>query len=679
MPSLQDPITVLAGVGPKKAQALQELGITTIDELLHYYPFRYEDLKVKAIDEIGDQEKVTLKGLIISEPIVSRFGRGKNRLNVRLMIDRVVVIVTFFNQPWLKDRFTTGAEVAVYGKWDAKRKGLTGMKVLAVKTDEDPGFASIYSVNKHIRQQTLVNLIKQAFELYRDLIVDWVPAYLRQKYRLLPERVIVEAMHFPADVQAAQQARRSAIFEEFFLFQLRLQTLKRQATIGAQGQTIAYDNQQLRGFLKTLPFEMTQAQKRVTNEICRDLKSPYHMNRLLQGDVGSGKTIVAATVMYATVTAGKQAALMAPTEILAEQHYHNLSRLFKDFPVQVALLTSATKPKVRREILAGLADGTVQMIIGTHALIQKDVHFAALGLAITDEQHRFGVNQRRILREKGQQPDVLAMTATPIPRTLAITTYGEMDVSTIDELPAGRQPIQTQWLRSNQEQSALDLVRQALQQHQQAYVVTPLIEASEVMDLKNAQAVFERMQAQFEPDYRVGLLHGQMSNAEKDDVMQRFKANEFQVLVATTVIEVGVDVPNANMMIIFDADRFGLSQLHQLRGRIGRGQAAATCFLIADPKNQTAIERMQIMTETNDGFKISQKDLELRGSGDVLGQRQSGLPEFKIGDPINDVRILEVAQIEAQQLLSETLGTPEERQVLKQYLEHYQQRDQTLD
>lgn len=679
MPSLQDPVSVLAGVGPKKAQALQELGITTIDELLHYYPFRYEDLKVKAIDEINDQEKVTLKGLIISEPIVSRFGRGKNRLNVRLMIDRVVVIVTFFNQPWLKERFTTGAEVAVYGKWDAKRKGLTGMKVLAVKTDQDPGFASIYSVNKHIRQQTLVNLIKQAFELYQDLIVDWVPAYLRKKYRLLSERVIVAAMHFPTDAQAAQQARRSAIFEEFFLFQLRLQMLKRQTTIGAQGQVVAYDNQQLRGFLKTLPFELTHAQKRVTNEICRDLKSPYHMNRLLQGDVGSGKTIVAATVMYATVTAGKQAALMAPTEILAEQHYHNLTRLFADLPVTIALLTSATKPKARREILAGLASGTVQMIIGTHALIQKDVQFAALGLAITDEQHRFGVNQRRILREKGQQPDVLAMTATPIPRTLAITTYGEMDVSTIDELPAGRQPVQTQWLRSNQVQSALDLVRQALQHHQQAYVVTPLIEASEVMDLKNAQAVFERMQAEFEPTYQVGLLHGQMSNAEKADVMQRFKVNDFQVLVATTVIEVGVDVPNANIMLIYDADRFGLSQLHQLRGRIGRGQTAATCILIADPKNQTAIERMQIMTETNDGFKISQKDLELRGAGDVLGQRQSGLPEFKIGDPINDVRILEVAQIEAQRLLSESLGTPTERQSLNQYLQHYQQRDQALD
>ncbi|ANK63039.1 ATP-dependent DNA helicase RecG [Loigolactobacillus backii] len=677
--SLQDSVAVLPGVGPKRVQALSELKITTIADLLHYFPFRYEDLKVVDLNEAADQEKVTLKGTVVSDPIVSRFGRGRNRLNVRLLIEHDVIMVTFFNQPWLKDKFVTGAEVAIYGKWDAKRKSLTGMKVLAVKNSSNPAFASIYSVSKNIHQSTLVKLIRDAFTSYQDCISDIIPAALQQKYRLLSEKATIAGMHFPKTQQEANAARRTAIFEEFFLFQMTMQLVKQREQAPQEGMVVAYDNQKLRAFIKTLPFELTNAQKRVVNEICRDLKSVKHMNRLLQGDVGSGKTIVAAIVMYAAVTAGLQAALMAPTEILAEQHYKNLTKLFAPFNVKIVLLTGSTKTKVRKEILAGLAAGTVQMIIGTHALIQKGVDFADLGLAITDEQHRFGVNQRRILREKGYRPDILAMTATPIPRTLAITAFGEMDVSTIDELPAGRIPIKTSWIRSNQVPNALTFMQKELAKHNQAYVITPLIEESESMDLKNAQEIYQNMQLAFEPTYQVGLLHGQMKADEKESVMADFKANDFQVLVATTVIEVGVDVPNATTMLIFDADRFGLSQLHQLRGRIGRGKAASFCILVADPKNQTGIERMQVMTETNDGFKVSQKDLELRGPGDVLGEKQSGMPEFKVGDPVADFAVLETAQLEAQKLLTNNnLDLPANEQ-LKAYLEHETKAYQNLD
>jgi len=677
--SLLDPVAVLPGVGPKKVQALHELKINTINDLLHYFPFRYEDLKVKSLDEVIDQEKVTLKGVVVGPPVVSRFGRGKNRLNVRLLIDQAVIMVTFFNQPWLKDKFETGAEVAVYGKWDAKRKSMTGMKVLAIKNDTSPEFASIYSASKSIRQTTLVKLIRTAYDAYADLIVNILPQALIDKYRLVTERQVIHGMHFPKTQTEANAARRTAIFEEFFLFQMAIQLLKKREQAPEQGLALHYDNQKLRAFIQTLPFELTKAQKRVVNEICRDLKSPRHMNRLLQGDVGSGKTIVAALVMYAAVTAGYQAALMAPTEILAEQHYKNLQRLFADFDVQVALLTGSIKGKARQAILSDLAAGKIDLIIGTHALIQDGVDFAKLGLAITDEQHRFGVNQRRVLREKGYRPDILAMTATPIPRTLAITAFGEMDVSTIDELPAGRIPIKTSWIRGNQVANALSFIQKELAKGRQAYVVTPLIEESESMDLKNAQAVFAKMQAAFAPTYQVGLLHGQLKNEDKDQIMQAFKANEFQVLVATTVIEVGVDVPNATAMLIFDADRFGLSQLHQLRGRIGRGQEASFCILVADPKNQNGIERMETMVATTDGFQVSQKDLELRGPGDVLGEKQSGMPEFKVADPVADYRALETAQIEAQELVTTGAWQQPENQPLANYLAQQEQNYQNLD
>lgn len=650
--NLQDPVTALSGVGEKRAETLANLGIETIEDLLSYYPFRYEDIQERQIQEINDQEKVTLKGLVVSPAVLNRFGYKKSKLSFRLMQENDVFMVSFFNQPYLKDKVVVGEEIAIYGRWDAKRQTLNGMKILS-SSSQNEGFSPIYHVNKSIRQTTLIQLIKQAFEQYYGYIKENLPQNLVDKYRLFARNEAMWAMHFPKTMEDHHQAKRRVIFEEFFVFQMKIQGLKTKEKAEKNGLSIPYDIQKLKAFIASLPFELTNAQKKVTNEICKDLLSPKHMQRLLQGDVGSGKTIVAAIVLYAATTAGFQGALMVPTEILAQQHYQSLAELLRPFEVNVALLTGSTKTKERQQILADLKSGELDIIIGTHALIQDEVDFAHLGLVITDEQHRFGVNQRKVLREKGYKPDVLFMTATPIPRTLAITAYGEMDVSIIDEMPAGRIPIVTRWVLPKQLDQVLKWGQTELASHHQMYVICPLIEESESLDVENAQKIYEQLRDYYAPDYQVGLLHGRMKNDEKDAVMQAFKENQLQVLVSTTVIEVGVNVPNATAMIIIDADRFGLAQLHQLRGRVGRGSQASYCILVANPKNEVGKERMKIMTQTNNGFVVSQKDLELRGPGEVFGNRQSGLPVFHFADIVADAHILEVAKEEAQAIYAQ--------------------------
>lgn len=650
MKSIYDPVTVLANVGEKRQAALAELGIVTIEDLLTHFPFRYEDIQVKGIYEIEDQEKASLKGEVVSEPVVSRFGYKKNRLSFRLKIDRDVITVSFFNQPYLKKNIVLGEEITIYGKWDEKRKSLAGIKVLGASSSSQD-YSSVYHTTKKIKQKTFVNLIKAAYQEYQDFIPETVPEALREKYRLISRKEAVYAMHFPSSEEQARQARRETIFEEFLVYQLKMQFLRKKQKTANAGVSVDYDIARLKQFIQTLPFELTTAQKRVVNEICADLKKPVHMHRLLQGDVGSGKTIVAAIAVYAAVTAQVQSALMVPTEILAEQHMETFASLFDPLEVKVALLTGSTKAKERKEILTQLKNGEIDLIIGTHALIQDTVQFADLGLVITDEQHRFGVNQRKTLSDKGTEPDVLFMTATPIPRTLAITAYGEMDVSSIDEMPAGRIPIETTWTRPKNFEHTLEFVERQLNQGSQAYVICPLIEESENLDVKNATDIYKRLTAYYQGRYQVGLLHGQMKAEEKDTVMETFKQNEVQVLVSTTVIEVGVNVPNATTMVIYDADRFGLAQLHQLRGRVGRGNKASYCILVANPKSEAGIERMKIMTETTNGFILSEKDLELRGPGDVFGHKQSGIPDFKVGDIVSDFGALEAAREEAAELV----------------------------
>lgn len=670
--SLTDSVANLKGVGPKRVADLATLGIDTIEDLLTYYPTRYNDFTPTDIESAKDKQKITLQGVVVSEPLLVRYGYRRNRLTFRMQVGKEVVIATFFNQPYIKKQIELNQQVTVMGKWDAPRRQVTGNKLLKEKADDQNEFGAVYAVNKHIRQNVLQSFIRQAYEEYTNIIPTYLPETIRQRYRLMDRRQMIREIHFPQTQATAKAARRTAAYEEFFLFQLRLQAIRR-AHRQEDGERILYHNDELKEFIGGLPFELTDAQKRVVNEICRDMRQPYQMNRLLQGDVGSGKTIVAAIAIYAAITAGYQAALMAPTEILAGQHAEKLAKIFEGTHVQVALLTGSLTAKQHRELLTAMKRGDVNLIVGTHALIQDGVEYANLGLVITDEQHRFGVNQRQQLREKGEHPDVLAMTATPIPRTLAITNYGEMDVSIIDQLPAGRKPIQTKWLQSNQHAAAIHFLREQLKQGAQAYVVSPLIEESAALDVQNATDLYNQLSADLEPAYKVGLLHGRMGTEEKDEAMRQFKSGELQVLVATTVIEVGVDNPNATVMVIYDADRFGLAQLHQLRGRVGRGSRQSYCLLIADPKTDEGKARMKTMVATDDGFKIAEQDLKLRGSGDVLGKKQSGMPEFKVGDPVADLKMLQIARADAGNLL----GMPnwdqvDENQPLVLYLKRHE-------
>lgn len=670
--SLQDSVAHLKGVGKKRVADLATLGIDTIADLLTYYPTRYNDLRPTDLREAKDKQKITLHGQVVSEPLLTHFGYRRSRLSFRLQVGQNVVLVTFFNQPYLVKQVKPNGQVTVMGKWDARRQQVTANRLTTQDLTTSNDFGAVYPVNKHVKQSLLKGLIRQAFTEYQNVIPTLLPQALRQRYRLLDRRQMLMGMHFPKDAGQAKAARRTAAYEEFFLFQLRLQAI-RQAQRKKDGLRILYHNDEVKQFISQIGFELTDAQKRVTNEICADLRRPYQMNRLLQGDVGSGKTIVAAIAIYATITAGYQAALMAPTEILAAQHAEKLTKTFAGTHVHIGLLTGSLTPKQHDQLRKAIKRGDINLIIGTHALIQEDIEYANLGLAITDEQHRFGVNQRQLFREKGDRPDVLAMTATPIPRTLAITAYGEMDVSVIDQMPAGRKPVKTKWFKVDQQNEALHFLRDQLAAGAQAYVVSPLIDESAALDVQNATDLYEQLVKYFGDDYRVGLLHGRMSGDEKDQVMRDFQEKKIQVLVSTTVIEVGVDNPNATVMIIYNADRFGLAQLHQLRGRVGRGSRQSYCLLLADPKTEEGKARMKTMVETNDGFKVAERDLELRGSGDVLGNKQSGLPDFKVGDPVGDVKMLQIARNDAEQLLK----TPhwdiiDDNQPLVLYLKRHQ-------
>lgn len=652
--NLHQPLSVLPGIGPKSAEKYKKLGIETVEDLLLYFPFRYEDFKSKNVLDLEDGEKAVVSGIVSTPANVQYYGYKRNRLRFTIKQRELVLAVSFFNQPYLADKIELGQTVAVFGKWDKAKGALTGMKLLAqVEDDLQP----VYRLSQGVSQSALVKVIKTAFEVGLDqLLEENLPQILMDKYHLLSRRQAVRAMHFPKDLEEYKQALRRVKFEELLFFQLQLQVLKEENRSVGQGIVLDWDNKKLKALQAKLPFTLTEAQERSLNEILADMRSPYHMNRLLQGDVGSGKTVVAGLAMYAAVTAGKRAALMVPTEILAEQHLQSLTSLFPS--LRILLLTGSLKAAERRERLELIQTGQVDLIVGTHALIQEGVHFHDLGLVIIDEQHRFGVAQRRILREKGQNPDVLMMTATPIPRTLAITAFGDMDVSIIDQMPAGRKEIITRWVKHQQLNLVLDWLVKEIQKGSQAYVISPLIEESEALDLKNAIALEEELIAYFGDRARIALLHGKMKGEEKEAIMQAFKQGEIDLLVSTTVIEVGVNVPNATVMIIMDADRFGLSQLHQLRGRVGRGDKQSYAVLVANPKTESGKRRMKIMTETTNGFVLAEEDLKLRGSGEIFGTRQSGIPEFQVANLIEDYPILE----EARKVAVQVVATPNWRE-----------------
>lgn len=663
------PVTDLKGVGTKTAADLGSLGIYSIYDLLYYFPFRYDELESIPLDQVMDGQKVMLKGIVATEPFVSRFGYKKTRLSFKLRIDHEVVMVNFFNQPWLKSKIEIGKDIAIYGKYNVARQSLSAFKFVATK-ENDSGLAPVYPVNKHIHQKKLVSLIKLALDEYLENVEDIVPLKIRQKYRLLSDKDLVKLMHKPNNISQAEIAKRSAIFREFYLFQIQLVLLMNENSKQSQGFAKKYDLQEVAKLTKSLPFELSHDQKHVINEIFADMHSPRQMGRLLQGDVGSGKTIVAVYAIYAAITAGYQAALMVPTEILATQHFKKIDELLRPLGVRVALLTGNTKTLERREIYRELTDGTINVVIGTHALIQNNVIFKKLGLVIIDEQHRFGVGQRRSLINKGENPDVLAMTATPIPRTLALTVYGDMQVSEIHELPSGRKPIISSWKTSSQMDEVYQRMHEQLKAGFQIYAVTPLITESEALDLKNAETLHAKLKHDF-PDQNVVLLHGQMSGAQKDEIMTNFVNKKIDILVTTSVIEVGVDVPNANMMVIYNADRFGLSQLHQLRGRIGRGKTQSYCYFVADPKTESGKARMKIIAQISDGFKLAEEDLKMRGQGDLFGKAQSGVPEFRVGNVVNNYNTLVVAQKVARTLVKEDPNlTNSSHKFLKQVLEY---------
>ena len=596
-----------------------------------------------------DGQKVMLKGIVATTPYQNFFGYHKSRVSFKMRIDHDIIMVNFFNQPWLTKQLEIGQEVAIYGKYNLAKQSLSAYKLVA-KSHGDDGMAPVYSVNRHIKQKKLQSLIDEAIAEYGSQIGNAVPDWLRKKYQLMSDQELVKGMHHPKSPAQAKAARRSAVFREFFIFQMQM-ALMASSNRQHQGQAKKYDLKEIAALTKALPFDLSPDQKQAINEIFADMFVDRQMHRLLQGDVGSGKTIVAVFAIYGAITAGYQAALMVPTEILASQHFKKIDDLLRPFGVRVALLTGSTKAMERREIYKELADGTINCVIGTHALIQDKVAFKKLGLVIIDEQHRFGVAQRLALLNKGDHPDLLAMTATPIPRTLALTVYGDMDLSEIRHLPAGRKPIISSWKTSSEMDQVYALMREQLARGFQIYAVTPLISESATIDLENAEELYKKLAHDF-PGQHVVLLHGQMSGEEKEEIMSQFSAGQIDILVATSVIEVGVDVANANMMVIFDADRFGLSQLHQLRGRIGRGQTQSYCVFLADPKTAAGKQRMQIVAATTNGFKLAEEDLKMRGEGDLFGKAQSGLPEFKVGNAVTDYKTLVAAKEVASEIVA---------------------------
>ena len=553
------PVEKIKGVGPSLLEKLHQLKIVSVKDLLEYFPYRYENFELIDIHRAMHEEKITVEGKVITACQVQYYGKMKARMTFNVLVNHEVVKVVVFNRTFLKNQLKLDTLITVTGKWDLGRKVITATDI-KMGTADGRGIEPVYSL-KEVPLKTFKKIVKEAYDQYAMQLRDDLPLQLRQQYRLISYEDAILFSHFPENKEQVRQVQRRVKYEELLKFQLKIQYLRYQTKSERQGAEKIFDEHQVIEFMNRLPFTLTDAQKKVLEDIKQDLRSGSRMNRLLQGDVGSGKTVVAAISLLMVMLSGYQTALMVPTEILGQQHYKSLLELFKPYPAfKIEFLSSSVKGKRRREILEQLASGEIHLIIGTHAIIQQDVIFKQLGLVITDEQHRFGVNQRKMLREKGDFVDVLMMTATPIPRTLAISAFGDMDVSIINQLPQGRKPVETFLIDSSKLDRALGFIQETiLDQGQQAYVITPLIEESEAMDVQNAVEVYHLWQHHFEGKAKVGLMHGRLSQAEKDAVMEDFVANRSQILISTTVIEVGVNVPNANLMLIYDAHRFGLS------------------------------------------------------------------------------------------------------------------------
>lgn len=651
------PIEALAGVGPSRARMLNRLGIHTINDLLDHLPRRYEEVGglktlAQAAADLGAPARVRVRVLSTD----ARTVRPGLHMTTALLSDETGnMTALWFNQPYVRRWVQPGRTLILTGKVELYRRRLqlTNPEIAdAAQGADQPPLLPVYPATTGLNQRVLRGLMATALDKHGDLIVDPLPPSMASRLGLPSKMWAVAAVHRPASMDEAEKARRRLAFEELFLYQLALSLLRRDVTGFRPGRRHRAPEGVLDRLYAALPYEPTAAQRRVIDEVLADMAGSRPMYRLVQGDVGSGKTLVAAVALAAAGTSGSQAALMAPTELLAQQHYDYLAPLLGAVDVETVLLTGSTTAAQRRDILARLEDGRAQVVVGTHALLEDQVRFRSLGLVITDEQHRFGVRQRSRLQDKGHHPDVMVMTATPIPRTLALTLYGDLDLSVIDQLPPGRKPCRTFWVTREKRGQAYGYLRREVRRGRQAYVVCPLIEDSADSDLKAAVDLHRRLQRHM-PDVQVGLLHGRMPAAEKHEVMRAFRDGETKVLVTTTVVEVGVDVPQATVMLVEDADRFGLAQLHQLRGRVGRGSHPGTCLLLADPATAEGRERLRIMEKHHDGFLIAERDMELRGPGEVFGTRQHGLPSFKAANPFRDADLLPLAHREARRLADE--------------------------
>lgn len=657
---LRESVTSLKGVGPKKAEALKKLGISTMEDLVFFLPRSYEDRRnrVDISDAAEDQNSVVTGEVKL---VVNDRYRGGRKQMLRLLVEDGTgsMEVVFFNAKYLQHSFRTGRKYTFFGK---VTRNFGKMQMIHPEFSDadgmEDGILPVYPLTKGISQRemrTWQKSLKRAYSMAEDILSSEAV----ERNRLCSLSYALENVHFPQEKQKLLEAKYRLIFDELLILQTGLFMARQNVTDGRNG--IAFSPEADTGrYIESLPYPLTGAQQRCVEEIERDLESSTAMNRLVQGDVGCGKTAVAEIAMYKAVKSGYQAVLMAPTEILAAQHFDGISRAFEAHGIRTAFLTGSLKAAQKREVLEQIATGEAQVIIGTHAVIQPDVEFSRLGLVITDEQHRFGVRQRVKLREKGENPNVLVMTATPIPRTLSVILYGDLDVSIIDELPPGRQQTVTRCLKSEKRGECYDFVEQQLKQGRQAYVVTPLIEESETLDAKSAEQVAAELKKRFR-GYSVELIHGAMSQDEKDRIMESFSRGETDVLVATVVIEVGINVPNATVIVIENSERFGLAQLHQLRGRVGRGSHRSYCFLILDRGSEIAEKRGQIMEASSDGFFIAEEDLKLRGPGEIFGTRQHGLPDLAITDFSKHMKILEQAKEEAKAMLADdpALDAPE--------------------
>lgn len=664
--NLDTSVQYLKGVGPKMYELLNKLSIYTVKDLLEYYPRVYEDrTKVTPISDFQKDQNVLFLGTLI-KPVTMVYAKKKKILSTVVVDDSgAIAMLTWFNQVYIKDRIKEGGTYLFYGKVGSvsgSRATLDSCSIYDVNDlDKIQGLYPIYPLTAGITQNYLFKLINNLMD--SGIMVNEIfNEEFRRKYRLAEANYALRNIHFPKSYEMVNIARNRIIFEELFLFQLALLNMKQIEV--EHTNTNTYSDLDESEFLKLIPFELTGAQRKVVSQIKKDMSSKTVMNRLVQGDVGSGKTMVAAIAMYLAVKNGYQAALMTPTTILANQHYIELSQYFEKLEINVEIITSSSTKKQKEKIIEKLKNNDIDILIGTHSIIEDNVEFNNLGLVVTDEQHRFGVKQRMKLSAKGNVVDTIVMTATPIPRSLAIILYGDLDLSIIDELPPGRKPVETCVVNDSYNQRVYNFLKKQINEGRQVYVVCPLVEENEDLDLNSVEKLYEEYKKEFN-GYNVAILHGKMKNKEKDSIMQEFKANKINILISTTVIEVGISVPNATVMVIENSDRFGLAALHQLRGRVGRGSASSYCILKSNNKSAIARQRLDIMRKSNDGFEIAQKDLELRGPGDFFGVRQSGMPEFKLANLLTDTKILESTQEAVKTLIEEdrTLSLPQNSKI----------------